>query len=69
MGLLADMTASTKRQESNPKYGPLLVPSGREFETVIYDGRVHVIALLPIVAARGFLAGLDTCVLRDQDRT
>ncbi|MDR2878195.1 MAG: AbrB/MazE/SpoVT family DNA-binding domain-containing protein [Chromatiales bacterium] len=44
-----------------------LVP-GQKLQVLIYDNRVELIPLRPVVQMRGFLAGIDTDVEREDDR-
>ncbi|MDE2664299.1 MAG: AbrB/MazE/SpoVT family DNA-binding domain-containing protein [Gemmatimonadota bacterium] len=42
---------------------------GQEVQVLAFDGRVQLIPLQPIEAARGFVRGIDTTVDRDHDRS
>ena len=42
---------------------------GQKVHALPFKGRVELIPLEPIEAARGFIRGIDTDVLRDGDRT
>ena len=42
---------------------------GQETQVLAFDGRVQLIPLEPIEAARGFVRGIDTTVDRDDDRS
>ncbi|MCY4398687.1 MAG: AbrB/MazE/SpoVT family DNA-binding domain-containing protein [Gemmatimonadetes bacterium] len=42
--------------------------AGQKMQALPYKGRVELIPLEPIEAARGFLRGLDTTVPREGDR-
>jgi AbrB family looped-hinge helix DNA binding protein len=44
-----------------------LVP-GQKMQALIHDGRVELIPVQPAAALRGFLRGIDTTVIRDDDR-
>lgn len=41
---------------------------GQQVQVLPFKGRVELIPLEPIEAARGFLRGIDTTVTRDEDR-
>jgi len=41
---------------------------GQQVDAIPYRGRVELIPLEPIESMRGFLRGIDTRVLRDEDR-
>ena len=41
---------------------------GQRVQALVYDGRVELIPVRPAKALRGFLAGIDTTVARDEDR-
>ncbi|WP_423927865.1 AbrB/MazE/SpoVT family DNA-binding domain-containing protein [Candidatus Palauibacter sp.] len=42
---------------------------GQKVQVLAFDGRVRLIPLEPIEAARGFVRGIDTTVNRDRDRS
>ncbi|WP_419933806.1 AbrB/MazE/SpoVT family DNA-binding domain-containing protein [Candidatus Palauibacter sp.] len=42
---------------------------GQKVQVLAFDGRVQLIPLEPIEAARGFVRGIDTTVNRDRDRS
>mgnify|MGYP001087301262 CR=1 FL=1 len=46
----------------------LKLQPGQEFQLVVYDGRLELIPVQPIQEMRGFLAGIDTEVEREEDR-
>ena len=46
----------------------LKLQPGQEFQLVVYDGRLELIPVQPIREMRGFLAGIDTEVEREEDR-
>lgn len=41
---------------------------GQQVQVLPLEGRIELIPLRPIEAARGFLRGIDTTVSRDEDR-
>lgn len=41
---------------------------GQQVQMLPLEGRIELIPLRPIKAARGFLRGIDTTVPRDEDR-
>ena len=41
---------------------------GQKVQALPFKGRVELIPLEPIEAARGFVRGIDTTVFRDDDR-
>lgn len=43
-----------------------LVP-GQKVQVVLYRGRAQLVPVMPAEQARGFLAGIDTDVQRDED--
>jgi AbrB family looped-hinge helix DNA binding protein len=44
------------------------IVSGQKVEIISYQGRIEVIPLQPMMAMRGFLKGIDTTVIREDDR-
>jgi AbrB family looped-hinge helix DNA binding protein len=44
-----------------------LVP-GQKVQAIVYEGRIELIPLRPIQEMRGFLAGMDTNIEREDDR-
>lgn len=44
-----------------------LVP-GQRVQAVVYDNRIELIPVRPLAEMRGFLAGIDTDVPREDDR-
>lgn len=44
------------------------IVAGQKVEMMSYQGRIEVILLKPMKSMRGFLQGIDTTVLRDDDR-
>jgi len=41
---------------------------GQQVEVIQYDGRVEYVPVRSLESMRGFLAGIDTNVLREDDR-
>ena len=41
---------------------------GQQVQVLPLEGRIELVPLRPIEAARGFLRGIDTTVPRDEDR-
>jgi AbrB family looped-hinge helix DNA binding protein len=46
----------------------LSVEAGQKIKVILYDNRIELIPLKPILEARGFLKGIDTTVEREPDR-
>jgi len=46
----------------------LSVEPGQKIKVILYDNRIELIPLKPILEARGFLKGIDTTVEREPDR-
>ena len=46
----------------------LNVEPGQKIKVILYDNRIELIPLKPILEARGFLKGIDTTVEREPDR-
>jgi len=44
------------------------IVSGQKVQITSYQGRIEVIPLKPMKEMRGFLKGIDTTVLREEDR-
>ena len=44
-----------------------LVP-GQIVQAIVYEGRIELIPLRPIQEMRGFLAGIETTIEREDDR-
>ena len=44
------------------------IVSGQKVQIMSYQGRIEVIPLKPMKEMRGFLKGIDTTVLREEDR-
>ena len=41
---------------------------GQKVQAIQYEGRIELIPLEPVTAARGFLKGIDTTIRRESDR-
>ena len=41
---------------------------GQKVHVILYENRIELIPVVPIAATRGFLAGIDTEVIREEDR-
>ena len=41
---------------------------GQKLQVIVYRNRIEMIPLKPMRALRGFLAGIDTTVEREEDR-
>ena len=42
---------------------------GQKIQVIVYDDRIELIPVRPVKRMRGFLKGIDTRVVREQDRT
>jgi len=67
---MASVTVSPKYQIVIPKEirESMGIVSGQKVQITSYQGRIEVIPLKPIKEMRGFLKGIDTTVLREEDR-
>lgn len=67
---MAEVTVSPKYQIVIPKEirESMGIVSGQKVQIMSYQGRIEVIPLKPITAMRGYLKGIDTTVVRDEDR-
>ncbi|MBC7204819.1 MAG: AbrB/MazE/SpoVT family DNA-binding domain-containing protein [Pusillimonas sp.] len=67
---MTSVTVSPKYQIVIPKEirESMGIVSGQKVQITSYQGRIEVIPLKPIKEMRGFLKGIDTTVLREQDR-
>jgi AbrB family looped-hinge helix DNA binding protein len=65
------VTISPKFQVVIPKgiREKLKLAPGQKVQAILYDGRIELIPVRPARKLRGFLAGIDTNVERDQDRS
>ncbi|MBW6465744.1 MAG: AbrB/MazE/SpoVT family DNA-binding domain-containing protein [Brevefilum sp.] len=64
------VTVSTKYQVVIPKRvrDRLGIKPGQKIQVIPYMGRIELIPVKHIRDGRGFLAGMDTTVERDEDR-
>lgn len=46
----------------------LAVMPGQKMQVIVYRHRIEMIPLQPMASLRGFLAGIDTTVEREDDR-
>ena len=61
----------------SPKY-QVVIPSpirktldlkpGQKFQVVLYEGRIELLPIYPMSQMRGFLAGIDTTIIREDER-
>ena len=67
---MTSVTVSPKYQIVIPKEirESMGIVSGQKVQITSYQGRIEVIPLKPIKEMRGFLKGIDTTVLREDDR-
>ena len=67
---MTSVTVSPKYQIVIPKEirESMGIVSGQKVQITSYQGRIKVIPLKPMKAMRGFLQGIDTTVLREEDR-
>lgn len=67
---MTTVTVSPKYQVVIPKEirERLGLRPGQKVQAIEYDGRVEFVPVRPIASMRGFLAGVDTTVERDEDR-
>jgi AbrB family looped-hinge helix DNA binding protein len=42
--------------------------AGASFEVIIYSNRIELVPIKPIKKLRGMLKGIDTHIIRDEDR-
>ena len=64
------VTISPKFQVVIPKSirDDLQLTPGQQVEAVAYDNRIELIPVRPIAELKGFLAGIDTSLEREDDR-
>jgi len=64
------VTISPKYQVVIPKEvrEKLKLSPGQKIQTIIYNGRIELIPVLPIKSMKGFIKGIDTSVKREDDR-
>lgn len=67
---MTSVTVSSKYQIVIPKEirESMGIVSGQKVQIMSYQGRIEVIPLKPMKEMRGFLKGIDTTVLREEDR-
>lgn len=67
---MTSVTVSPKYQIVIPKEirESMGIVAGQKVQITSYQGRIEVIPLKPIKEMRGFLKGIDTTVLREEDR-
>ena len=67
---MAAVTVSPKFQVVIPRgvRDALKIEPGQKIEVVAHGDRIELIPVRPIRQMRGFLKGLDTTVVRDEDR-
>ncbi|MDR9467144.1 AbrB/MazE/SpoVT family DNA-binding domain-containing protein [Marinospirillum sp.] len=67
---MTSVTVSPKYQIVIPKEirESMGIVSGQKVQMTSYQGRIEVIPLKPMKEMRGFLKGIDTTVLREEDR-
>lgn len=67
---VATVTVSPKFQVVIPKEirESLGIKAGQRIEAIMYEDRIELVPVRPIRKARGSLAGIDTVLLRDDDR-
>jgi AbrB family looped-hinge helix DNA binding protein len=68
--VVTTLTISPKYQVVIPKQirEKLDLRPGQRVQAIQYDGRVELVPVRPMGSMRGFLAGIDTTVDRDEDR-
>jgi AbrB family looped-hinge helix DNA binding protein len=64
------VTISPKFQVVIPKgiRERLKLRSGQKVQAILYDDRIELVPVRPAKAMRGFLKGIDTTVVREDDR-
>lgn len=67
---MTEVTVSPKYQIVIPKEirESLGIVSGQKVQIMSYQGRIEVIPLKPMKDMRGFLKGIDTTIVREEDR-
>ena len=67
---MTTVTISPKFQVVIPKHirERLGLQPGQQVQAIEYDNRVEFVPVRPIKSMRGFLAGIDTSVPREDDR-
>jgi AbrB family looped-hinge helix DNA binding protein len=46
----------------------LNIQPGQKIQVIQYQNRIELIPIRPITTARGFLKGIDTTIVREEDR-
>jgi len=46
----------------------LKLRSGQKVQVILYDDRIELVPVRPATAMKGFLKGIDTTVVREDDR-
>jgi AbrB family looped-hinge helix DNA binding protein len=64
------VTISPKFQVVIPKgiRERLKLRSGQKVQVILYDDRIELVPVRPATAMKGFLKGIDTTVVREDDR-
>lgn len=64
------VTISPKFQVVIPKgiRERLKLRSGQKVQAILYDDRIELVPVRPAKAMRGFLKGIDTAIVREDDR-
>jgi AbrB family looped-hinge helix DNA binding protein len=67
---MTEVTVSPKFQIVIPKEirESMGIVSGQKVQIISYQGRIEVIPLKSMKEMRGFLKGIDTSVVREEDR-
>lgn len=67
---MTEVTVSPKYQIVIPKEirESMGIISGQKVQIMSYQGRIEVIPLKPMKEMRGYLKGIDTTVVREDDR-
>jgi AbrB family looped-hinge helix DNA binding protein len=68
--IMKAVTVSPKYQIVIPKEirESMGIVSGQKVQIMSYQGRIEVIPLKPMKEMKGFLKGIDTTVVREEDR-
>ena len=67
---VTEVTVSPKYQIVIPKEirESMGIVAGQKVQMMSYQGRIEIVPLKPMREMRGFLKGIDTTVVRDEDR-
>ena len=70
MAIMETVTISPKFQVVIPKSirERLKLHSGQKVQAILYDDRIELVPVRPAKAMKGFLKGIDTTVVREDDR-